>query len=175
VGGVTGSGAGPDTEPEVRQTPVDQAARTMPRPVRATSLALPLALSGALLLVSRGTQRTGSPGAVAPPAGDAASGRQPVRGVRVQHSDTGISTVTGFDDPPQGLVLAPGESAQAGLLWRDTTEFGEPVNAPYARVTVEPGADPVVVTPEFDLGTTGRPGVSAWQKQDGGPPPRMRP
>ncbi|MBD0841954.1 DUF4232 domain-containing protein [Streptomyces sp. TRM68416] len=66
---------------------------------------------------------------------------------------------------PQPLVLQPGETAQAGLAWRNTTEFGDPVNAPYVRVRPRPGAAPVMVTPELDLGTTGRLGVDAWTKE----------
>ncbi|WP_336298802.1 DUF4232 domain-containing protein [Streptomyces cinnabarinus] len=88
-----------------------------------------------------------------------------VDGVRVLQGTAEISTGLG-DDTPQALTLRPGEAAQATLAWRNTTEFGEAVNAPYARVRVRPGADPVMVIPELDLGTTGRLGVGSWEKDD---------
>ncbi|MGA5704242.1 DUF4232 domain-containing protein [Peterkaempfera bronchialis] len=94
--------------------------------------------------------------------------RKPVSGVRVLHGSGGIATMSDFDAPPRPLTLEPGETASAGLLWRNTTEAGTPVNAPYVRVRATPGAPPVTVTPELDLGTTGRLGVSAWKKD----PPR---
>ncbi|KUN40109.1 hypothetical protein AQJ30_05325 [Streptomyces longwoodensis] len=89
--------------------------------------------------------------------------REPVDGVRVLHGSGGIATVTGFDDPPRPFTLAPGRSASAGLMWRNTTGSGAAVDAPYVRVRALPGADPVTVTPHLDLGTTGRLGVSAWK------------
>ncbi|WP_267241556.1 DUF4232 domain-containing protein [Streptomyces sp. PR69] len=93
--------------------------------------------------------------------------RTPVSGVRVLRGSGGISTVTGFDDPPQPVTLKPGETASAALMWRNTTEAGAPVNAPYIRARPKPGAGPVMLTPELDLGTTGKLGVSPWKKDDG--------
>ncbi|AJP02917.1 hypothetical protein TU94_16965 [Streptomyces cyaneogriseus subsp. noncyanogenus] len=90
--------------------------------------------------------------------------RKPVAGVRVVRGSGGIAQVTGFDDPPRPVTLEPGETASAGLMWRNTTEFGTPVHVPYVRVTAGPGADPVTVTPELDLGTTGTLGVRAWRE-----------
>jgi hypothetical protein len=87
---------------------------------------------------------------------------QPVTGVDVLRGSGGIATVTGFDDPPRPLTLAPGERATAGLMWRNTTGMGTAVTVPYVRVTARPGADPVMVAPHLDLGTTGKLGVSAW-------------
>ncbi|MFJ6529426.1 DUF4232 domain-containing protein [Streptomyces longwoodensis] len=89
--------------------------------------------------------------------------REPVHGVRILHGSGGIATVTGFDDPPRPLTLAPGRSASAGLMWRNTTGSGAAVDVPYVRVRALPGADPVTVTPHLDLGTTGELGVSAWK------------
>ncbi|MGW5637732.1 DUF4232 domain-containing protein [Streptomyces sp. NPDC003832] len=86
-----------------------------------------------------------------------------VEGVQVLQGTSGISTGLG-DDTAGPLVLAPGEAARATLAWRNTTEAGEPVNAPYARVRVAPGAAPVTVIPELDLGTTGELGVGPWTK-----------
>ncbi|MFB7287580.1 DUF4232 domain-containing protein [Actinacidiphila glaucinigra] len=89
--------------------------------------------------------------------------RKPVTDVEVFRGSGGVALVTGFDDPPRPVTLAPGESATAGLMWRNTVTDGTPVNAPYARVRATPGSPPVTLTPEFDLGTTGKLGVSAWK------------
>ncbi|WP_346426753.1 DUF4232 domain-containing protein [Streptomyces sp. CC0208] len=62
--------------------------------------------------------------------------------------------------------MRPGEAAVAGLAWRNTTQAGEPVNAPYVRVWAKPAADPVMVVPELDLGTTGKLGVGPWRKDE---------
>lgn len=90
----------------------------------------------------------------------------PVDGVRILHGTDQISTGLGGGGGPRSVVLQPGEAAQAGLAWRNTTQFGEPVNAPYVRVRAKPGARPVMVVPELDLGTTGKLGVGAWEKDD---------
>ncbi|MEU6895855.1 DUF4232 domain-containing protein [Streptomyces sp. NPDC046557] len=90
--------------------------------------------------------------------------RKPVTGIEVLHGTTEIASGIGRDAPPASLTLHPGESASAPLAWRNTTGSGEAVNAPYVRVTAKPGAPAVTVTPELDLGTTGRLGVGAWQK-----------
>lgn len=90
--------------------------------------------------------------------------RKPVTSVKVFQGSGGISIVTGFDDPPQAVTLKPGESASAGLMWRNTVTAGTPVNLPYVRVNAKAGARPVMVTPEIDLGTTGKIGVSPWKK-----------
>ncbi|MFI9363177.1 DUF4232 domain-containing protein [Kitasatospora sp. NPDC053057] len=95
--------------------------------------------------------------------------RKPVDGVQVVHGGARIASGTGADDPPQELVLKPGEGARSTLVWRNTTEGGTPVNAPYVRVRATPGAAPVMVVPEIDLGTTGRLGVGAWIGDDAGP------
>ncbi|MFF3440598.1 DUF4232 domain-containing protein [Streptosporangium sp. NPDC002721] len=92
--------------------------------------------------------------------------RKPVTGVRVLHGSGGISTVTGFDDPPQAVTLKPGESASAGLMWRNTVTDDTPIHLPYVRVNAKAGARPVTVTPELDLGTTGKLGVSPWRKDE---------
>ncbi|GII53246.1 lipoprotein [Planotetraspora thailandica] len=92
--------------------------------------------------------------------------RKPVTGVEVLHGSGGISTVTGFDDPPKPVTLQPGQSASAGLMWRNTVTDGAPVNVPYVRVNAKAGARPVMVTPELDLGTTGKLGVSPWKKDE---------
>ncbi|MBL1104397.1 DUF4232 domain-containing protein [Streptomyces sp. 5-8] len=88
----------------------------------------------------------------------------PVEGVRIVHGSGGMSTGTGFDEPARPLVLKPGESAVSGLMWRNTTGSGTPVDVPYVRVRAERGADPVTVTPHLDLGTTGKLAVRAWSR-----------
>ncbi|OIJ85825.1 DUF4232 domain-containing protein [Streptomyces colonosanans] len=94
-------------------------------------------------------------------------GHELVDSVRILHGGDTIATGTGADVKPQPLVLRPGESARAGLIWRNTTGMGsDPMDAPYVRVVAKPGADAVMVTPELDLGTTGKVGVGAWQRDD---------
>lgn len=95
-------------------------------------------------------------------------GHKPVNSVRILHGGSAVATGTGADGVPQPLVLEPGERAYAGLVWRNTVEagVGNPVNAPYVRVWAKPGADPVMVIPELDLGTTGKLGVGPWKKDE---------
>ncbi|MFG1671938.1 DUF4232 domain-containing protein [Streptomyces sp. Y7] len=90
----------------------------------------------------------------------------PVDGVRILHGTDRISTGLRGGDSPRPVVLRPGEAAVASLAWRNTTGFGAAVNAPYARVRAKPGADPVTVVPEFDLGTTGKLGVGPWERDE---------
>ncbi|MEU5243499.1 DUF4232 domain-containing protein [Streptomyces asoensis] len=89
--------------------------------------------------------------------------REPVEGVRVLKGSGGIATVAGFDDPPRPVTLKPGQRASAGLMWRNTTGSGTAVDVPYVRVRARSGADPVMVTPHLDLGTTGKLGVGPWR------------
>ncbi|MDQ0583999.1 DUF4232 domain-containing protein [Streptomyces rishiriensis] len=88
---------------------------------------------------------------------------EPVDGVKIFKGSGGISTVTGFDDPPRPVTLKPGERASAGLMWRNTTGFGTAVDVPYVRVRAKSDATPVMVTPHLDLGTTGKLGVGPWR------------
>ncbi|MFD9433026.1 DUF4232 domain-containing protein [Streptomyces sp. NPDC060002] len=88
---------------------------------------------------------------------------EPVDGVEIFKGSGGISTVTGFDDPPRPVTLKPGERASAGLMWRNTTGSGTAVDVPYVRVRAKSDAAPVMVTPHLDLGTTGKLGVSPWR------------
>ncbi|MFE6281972.1 DUF4232 domain-containing protein [Streptomyces sp. NPDC057877] len=91
-----------------------------------------------------------------------------VTDVKVLDGSDDIAMSPGTDGPPRPLDLAPGESARSSLVWRNTVQAGTPVNAPYARVRAKPGADPVTVTPELDLGTTGKLGVGPWQPEAAG-------
>lgn len=90
---------------------------------------------------------------------------RPVTGISILRGSSG-SVGAAFDAPPRPLTLQPGETASSGLTWRNTVTDGTSVNAPYVRVHARPGASPVVVTPELDLGTTGKLGVSAWRKSE---------
>ncbi|MEV5655164.1 DUF4232 domain-containing protein [Streptomyces sp. NPDC052291] len=94
--------------------------------------------------------------------------REPVSGVDLLHGTDKISTGIGGSAAPRPVTLRPGESARATLAWRNTTTEGDPVNAPYVEVTAKPGTKPVTVTPELDLGTTGRLGVGPWTKAPAG-------
>jgi hypothetical protein len=89
---------------------------------------------------------------------------RPVPGVRVVHGSGGIATVAGFDDPPGAVTLRPGESASAGLMWRNTTGHGTAVRVLRVAVTAKAGSPPVIVAPGLDLGTTGVVGVGPWKK-----------
>ncbi|GGR33013.1 lipoprotein [Streptomyces netropsis] len=93
---------------------------------------------------------------------------KPVDSVKILHGGSAIATGTGADGAPQQLDLKPGERAYAGLVWRNTVGggAGDPVNAPYVRVWEKPGAAPVMVSPELDLGTTGKLGVGPWKKDE---------
>ncbi|MGA5822444.1 DUF4232 domain-containing protein [Kitasatospora sp. NPDC094028] len=93
---------------------------------------------------------------------------RPVDGIRLLSGGAEIATGTGADAPPQKFTLRPGEGAHSALVWRNTTESGDPVNVPYVRVRATPNAAPVTVTPELDLGTTGRLGIGAWVKDPAG-------
>ncbi|MFJ9242031.1 DUF4232 domain-containing protein [Streptomyces sp. NPDC101776] len=91
-------------------------------------------------------------------------------GVTVVHGSGGIATVTGFDDPPDTVTLAPGERASAGLLWRNTVSgLGGAALVPYLTVAAQAGSLPVLLTPDggLDLGTTGRLGVGPWRATGG--------
>ncbi|MFD4997546.1 DUF4232 domain-containing protein [Streptomyces buecherae] len=93
---------------------------------------------------------------------------QPLGGVRILHGGSAIATGTGADGEPQPLAVRPGERAYAVLVWRNTVDNGtaEPAHAPYVRVRAKPGAAPVMVTPELDIGTTGRVGIGPWKKDE---------
>ncbi|GAA2117689.1 hypothetical protein GCM10009759_64360 [Kitasatospora saccharophila] len=86
-----------------------------------------------------------------------------VPGVRTLEGGSAIATGTGADAPASRFTVPPGGRARSSLVWRNTNDASsDPVNAPYARVRATPGAAPVMVTPELDLGTTGKLGVGAW-------------
>ncbi|MER7197607.1 hypothetical protein CG723_30280 [Streptomyces sp. CB01635] len=90
----------------------------------------------------------------------------PVHGIQILDGSGDITTGAGPDEQPRPVMLKPGESATAGLVWRNTTEAGTAVNVPHVRVRAKAGADPVTVTPHLDLGTTGRLGVRPWERAE---------
>ncbi|GKQ38380.1 DUF4232 domain-containing protein [Streptomyces sp. A012304] len=89
---------------------------------------------------------------------------QPVDGVRILQGSGAVSSAAGPDEPPRPVTLKPGEKATSTLVWRNTTQSGTPVDVPYVRVRAKAGADPFMVTPHLDLGTTGQLGVRPWQR-----------
>ncbi|MFH8612926.1 DUF4232 domain-containing protein [Streptomyces sp. NPDC018029] len=91
---------------------------------------------------------------------------KPVDGVEILDGSSEITTGAGPDKEPRPVTLKPGESATASLVWRNTTELGTPVNVPHVRVRAKTGAAPVTVTPNLDLGTTGKLGVKPWEKTE---------
>ncbi|MFJ5924901.1 DUF4232 domain-containing protein [Kitasatospora sp. NPDC092948] len=94
---------------------------------------------------------------------------RPVDALQVLKGGAAIAANTGADTPPQQIVLATGEGVRSTVVWRNTNDdvAAAPVNAPYLRVRATPDAAPVMVTPELDLGTTGRIGVGAWAREGG--------
>ncbi|QDQ14515.1 DUF4232 domain-containing protein [Streptomyces spectabilis] len=86
------------------------------------------------------------------------------------HSLRGAEPITtGVRDPgPHPVTLRHGESATAGVVWRntytDTTE--DPVNGTRLQVLPAPGRPARTVAPDggIDLGSTGRIGATAWRK-----------
>ncbi|MFJ8041414.1 DUF4232 domain-containing protein [Kitasatospora sp. NPDC096147] len=89
---------------------------------------------------------------------------RPVADVAVLPGGSAIAGGTGAEDTAREFELLTGESARSVITWRNTVTEGTPVLAPYVRVRALPGAAPVMVTPELDLGTTGRLGAGAWVK-----------
>jgi hypothetical protein len=92
--------------------------------------------------------------------------QQRVTGVSVIHGSAGIGTVAGLDEPPSAVTLAPGETASAGLLWRNTTRgFDGAAYVPYLTVAARSASLPLLLAPDggLDLGTTGRLGVGPWR------------
>ena len=97
--------------------------------------------------------------------------------VRVLHGVEDItSALPNRDGPPSPVVLQPGESADAVVVWRNTyTDVTRPpILAPYLRIAPEPGRRAEVLAPEggVDLGSTGRLGVSPWQARTAPAAPR---
>lgn len=102
-------------------------------------------------------------------------GHEPVHSVKVLQDSSAITIApTGADGMAQPMTLKPGERAYANLVWRNTVDAGSTVNSPYVRIWAEPGAAPVMLTAELDLGTTGKLGVGPWKKDETVPRPHGR-
>ncbi|MFG3093910.1 DUF4232 domain-containing protein [Streptomyces sp. NPDC048202] len=94
------------------------------------------------------------------------AGQERVQGVRIVPSAQ-VAQLGGPADVVRPVTLRPGERALSGIVWRNTVQaVGGAVNAPYLRVRAKAGGAPVTLTPELDLGTTGRLGVAAWRKEE---------
>jgi hypothetical protein len=77
-----------------------------------------------------------------------------------------ISTITGFDGPPQPVTLAPGTEASAVVVWRNTvTEATVPAaTGTYLEMAPATGQPTQTLSPDggVDLGTTGKIATSPW-------------
>ncbi|GAA3391780.1 DUF4232 domain-containing protein [Cryptosporangium minutisporangium] len=82
---------------------------------------------------------------------------------KVLHGTEHVHRLESFAGPPERIVVAPGESVGASLLWRNLTTVGETVvNGAYLRVAPAAGQATHTLTFSVDLGNTGRLAVSHW-------------
>jgi Protein of unknown function (DUF4232) len=108
--------------------------------------------------------------------------------VTVAHGSSAVATVPKLDVPPTPVVLAPGESAWAGIVWRNL------VTDPSVNATTALGLDialseqsgwesvPMEHTDQWgatrpitiDLGNTATIGLGPWQRPDAGAGPEHR-
>ena len=97
--------------------------------------------------------------------------------VEFAQGSAGIAVLEGMDAPPRPVTLAPGESAEAPLLWRNTVTEGTAVTGAVLEVTPAEGLAPHRVRPQggVDVGTTGLVGFGAWRPRGGGAEPREDP
>jgi hypothetical protein len=91
--------------------------------------------------------------------------------VQILDGSGGISRVDGFDDPPQPIVVQPGERAKSAFMWRNTnTSIDPPLIGRHADLAAAPGGTfQALLTSDgrnlyIDLGSTGRLGVRAWYR-----------
>jgi hypothetical protein len=93
---------------------------------------------------------------------DAAQRTLPVRVVNgVDH----VSLMPPYDKPPQRLVLAPGQTARAVVVWRNlTTDEATIVTGEYLRVAGARGQPTHLVALHVDLGNTGVLALSPWAR-----------
>ncbi|GAA4691307.1 hypothetical protein GCM10023263_29950 [Phytohabitans rumicis] len=77
-----------------------------------------------------------------------------------------ISSIAGFDKPPQPVTLAPGDRAAAVVVWRNTVTDGNTPATTGTHLEVAPaaGQPAQVLSPAggLDLGTTGTIATSPW-------------
>ncbi|MFD9701769.1 DUF4232 domain-containing protein [Lentzea sp. NPDC059081] len=93
--------------------------------------------------------------------------------VAILDGSGGITSLPGFDDPPQPITVLPGETASSAFVWRNTriSPWEPPQLARHVELATAPGAvrQPLVALPphdsiHIDLGDTGRMGVRAWYR-----------
>lgn len=99
--------------------------------------------------------------------------------VTVGQGSAGVAMVPDFDDPPQEVVLQPGERVHSGLLWRNlvtdaTVNATTAVYLEAASAAGRPWQDVPLIVPnplngdgqtvDIDLGNTDKLGVEAWKK-----------
>ncbi|MFD5619564.1 DUF4232 domain-containing protein [Streptomyces yangpuensis] len=94
-------------------------------------------------------------------------GRNELLDVSVEHGSAGITTgVPDVDAAPQRVTLAPGQAAAWSVVWRNlVTDAAVPATtAAVLEIEPRPGAPRLSLRPArpFDLGNTGRLGISAW-------------
>ncbi|WP_344828033.1 DUF4232 domain-containing protein [Actinocorallia longicatena] len=89
--------------------------------------------------------------------------------VDIGHGSGGVSRVESLGHPPRPLVLGPGESATAGIIWRNLVTDATVTATLVTSLDVVPVPDTPAqtVAVHIDLGNTGRIGVSAWRRLPG--------
>jgi Protein of unknown function (DUF4232) len=88
--------------------------------------------------------------------------------VKVLHGTKEIAgPIPEWNGPPDPIVIKPGQQATCVVVWRSTYDDirQPPVNAPYLEMAPSAGRPAQVLTADgpFDLGSTGRLGVSPWR------------
>lgn len=90
------------------------------------------------------------------------AGRRPLP-VRVADGVDHVSRIPSYDTPPRRVVLGPGETASAAVVWRNlTTDRGTSVDGEYLRVAAAPGQPTHLLALHVDLGNTGVLALSPW-------------
>jgi hypothetical protein len=88
--------------------------------------------------------------------------------VSIVEGSTAIALIPDFDVPPAEVTLQPGESAIAGIVWRNLVTDANVEAVDGAKLGVAPmaGSPWQVITPhgKVDLGNSGRLGVTAWHR-----------
>lgn len=92
--------------------------------------------------------------------------------VEILNGSGGISQVDGFDDPPQPIVVQPGERAKSAFMWKNRQLTVDPPQVgSHADIAAKPGGTFQSLLPatpgrdlHIDLGSTGRMGVRAWYR-----------
>ncbi|WP_170154796.1 DUF4232 domain-containing protein [Lentzea atacamensis] len=91
--------------------------------------------------------------------------------VEIVNGSGGISSsAEGFDNPPQPIVVQPGERAKTAFMWKNRhTTVDPPQVSTHVDIAASPGATFQSLMPatpgrnlHIDLGSTGRLGVRAW-------------